>query len=107
MKKLLTEWRKFLNERIMYHSTSPENAEAILSQGLKVGRESSHTQAGAWAEKVTMRFWVGSARNTANSMKICVNFPTAHAVKGLFWEVFDRHWEEGWAWEYGPPWVLY
>ena len=51
MKKLLTEWRKFLNERIMYHSTSPENAEAILSQGLEVGRESSHTQAGAWADE--------------------------------------------------------
>ena len=51
MKKLLTEWRKFLNERIMYHSTSPENAEAILSQGLKVGRESAHTQAGSWADE--------------------------------------------------------
>ncbi len=51
MKKLLTEWRKFLNERLMYHSTSPENAEAILSQGLEVGRESSHTQAGAWADE--------------------------------------------------------
>ena len=51
MKKLLTEWRKVLNERIMYHSTSPENAEAILSQGLEVGRESSHTQAGAWADE--------------------------------------------------------
>ena len=35
----------------MYHSTSPENAEAILSQGLEVGRESSHTQAGAWADE--------------------------------------------------------
>ena len=51
MKKLLTEWRKVLNERIMYHSTSPENTEAILSQGLEVGRESSHTQAGAWADE--------------------------------------------------------
>ena len=51
MKKLLTEWRKFLNERIMYHSTSPENAEAILSQGLKVGRESAHTKAGSWADE--------------------------------------------------------
>ena len=40
MKKLLTEWRKFLNERVMYHSTSPENVEAILSQGLEAGRES-------------------------------------------------------------------
>ena len=51
MKKLLTEWRKFLNERIMYHSTSPENVEAILSQGLEAGRESAHTQAGAWADE--------------------------------------------------------
>lgn len=51
MKKLLTEWRKFLNERVMYHSTSPENVEAILSQGLEAGRESAHTQAGAWADE--------------------------------------------------------
>ena len=51
MKKLLTEWRKFLNERAMYHSTSPENVEAILSQGLEAGRESAHTQAGSWADE--------------------------------------------------------
>jgi hypothetical protein len=51
MKKLMENFRKFLNERIMYHSTSPENAKAILSQGLEVGRESSHTQAGAWADE--------------------------------------------------------
>jgi hypothetical protein len=51
MKKLLTEWRKFLNERVMYHSTSPENVEAILSQGLEAGRESAHTQAGSWADE--------------------------------------------------------
>jgi len=51
MKKLLTEWRKYLNERVMYHSTSPENVEAILSQGLQAGRESAHTQAGAWADE--------------------------------------------------------
>ena len=35
----------------MYHSTSPENVEAILSQGLQAGRESAHTQAGAWADE--------------------------------------------------------
>jgi 8-oxo-dGTP pyrophosphatase MutT (NUDIX family) len=36
---------------MMYHSTSPENVDDILSQGLKVGRENVHTQAGEWADE--------------------------------------------------------
>lgn len=36
---------------IMFHSTSPENVDNILSQGLKVGQESRHTQAGDWADE--------------------------------------------------------
>ena len=51
MKILFENWRGYLNERIMYHSTSPNNVEAILSQGIKTGRESAHTQAGAWADE--------------------------------------------------------
>ena len=75
MKKLLTEWRKFLNERIMYHSTSPENAEAILSQGLKVGRESAHTQAGSWADEHygTRPFYLSAEEGKYEGVPLTVN----------------------------------
>ena len=85
MKKLLTEWRKFLNERIMYHSTSPENAEAILSQGLEVGRESSHTQAGAWADEHygTRPIYLSAEKGKYEGVTLAVNTAKVTLVADL------------------------
>ena len=85
MKKLLTEWKKFLNERIMYHSTSPENAEAILSQGLEVGRESSHTQAGAWADEHygTRPIYLSTEKGKYKGVPLAVNTAKVSLVADL------------------------
>ena len=85
MKKLLTEWKKFLNERIMYHSTSPENAEAILSQGLEVGRESSHTQAGAWADEHygTRPIYLSAEKGKYEGVPLAVNTAKVTLVADL------------------------
>ena len=85
MKKLLTEWKKFLNERIMYHSTSPENAEAILSQGLEVGRESSHTQAGAWADEHygTRPIYLSTEKGKYEGVPLAVNTAKVSLVADL------------------------
>tara|TARA_Y100001973_G_C5201832_1_gene338392 strand:+ start:2290 stop:2781 length:492 start_codon:yes stop_codon:yes gene_type:complete len=75
MKKLLTEWRKFLNERIMYHSTSPENVEVVLSQGLETGRESAHTQEGSWADEHygTRPIYLSVEQGTYEGVPLTVN----------------------------------
>jgi hypothetical protein len=52
MKLLLENWREYIiQEGIMYHSTDPSNIESIRQTGLETGRESTHTQAGSWADE--------------------------------------------------------
>ena len=52
MKLLLENWREYIiQESIMYHSTDPSNIESIRQTGLETGRESTHTQAGSWADE--------------------------------------------------------
>jgi len=52
MKLLLENWREYIiQEGDMYHSTDPSNIESIRQTGLEMGRESTHTQAGSWADE--------------------------------------------------------
>ena len=52
MKLLLEQWREYIiQEGVMYHSTDPSNIESIRQTGLEMGRESTHTQAGSWADE--------------------------------------------------------
>jgi hypothetical protein len=85
MKKLMTEWRKFLNERIMYHSTSPENAKAILAQGLEVGRSSAHTQAGEWADEHygTRPIYLSTKKGKYEGVPLAVNTAKVTLVADL------------------------
>jgi hypothetical protein len=54
MKLLLENWKKFLNEQKMYHSTlQPRNAESIETNGLRVGSEEVGFSLGSnWANDV-------------------------------------------------------
>jgi len=57
MKLLLENWREYLNETdqsVMYHSTSPDNVEKVLTSGLQVGAgKTVHTgQHAQWADDI-------------------------------------------------------
>ena len=54
MKQLLENWKRFLNERMMYHATlQPSSAESIEANGLRTGsKEVGFTKAGDWAKDV-------------------------------------------------------
>jgi len=45
------EKARLLEGQLMYHSTDPKNIGSIQQDGLIVGRESSHTLGGSWADQ--------------------------------------------------------
>ena len=44
------EKSRLIEEQLMYHSTDSKNVSSIQQDGLAVGRESSHTLGGSWAD---------------------------------------------------------
>jgi hypothetical protein len=94
-----------ISEQVMWHSTAPENVEAIMSKGLQSGRESANTMAGAWADEfygkrpiylsVEKGKYEGTplAVNAAN-LDLVADLPTL-VDTGAYQEEEGMYWDEG------------
>ena len=105
----MENWRKYMKETVMYHSTSPENAETISSQGLKVGMKSAHTTAGEWADRFygTRPVYMSVEKGKYEGQPMAVNISGLDLVADLpgLVDTGAYQGEEGMYWEEGeqPP----
>ena len=94
-----------INEQTMWHSTAPENVEAILSQGLQTGRESANTIAGAWADEFygTRPIYLSVQKGKYEGQPLAVNVSGLGLVAdlptlvdtGAYQEEEGMYWDEG------------
>ena len=94
-----------ISEQVMWHSTAPENVEAILSQGLQTGRESANTIAGSWADEFygTRPIYLSVQKGKYEGQPLAVNVSDLGLVAdlptlvdtGAYQEEEGMYWDEG------------
>ena len=103
LKRIIREG--LISEQVMWHSTAPENVEAILSQGLQTGRESANTIAGAWADEFygTRPIYLSVQKGKYEGQPLAVNVSGLGLVAdlptlvdtGAYQEEEGMYWDEG------------